>query len=109
MKGGEPIEERITMESAEVFKVRDLSLAAAVSMLGGTDPTFEADHRGRMIFVFDGSDEVRRLATAYTDGTATGSLIEYAERLKGLRSKMFLAQDMSGRHEIRSNGAGVGR
>jgi hypothetical protein len=80
---------------AEVFKTRDLSLASAVSLLSGTDPILEADRRGTIIFSFDGTEEVRRLVAAYTDGSAIGPLLDFSERLKSLRSAMYNVQDLA--------------
>lgn len=83
------------MGNEEKFRTRDLGLAAAVSLLGGTNPTLEADRRGSIIFIFEESDEIRKLAEAYIAGTASGSLLNFSERLKSLRSSMFNAQDLA--------------
>jgi hypothetical protein len=97
------------MDNGTEFKTRDLSLASGISLQTGKDPSFEADHRGNVVFKFHGSDEIRQAAAAFIDGSATGSLIDYSERLKNIRSMMFHKRDLAGRREIPTNGVEVMR
>ena len=72
-----------------VFRTRDLSTAAALSLISGTDPTLEADRRGKVIFLFPGSEEINRLVVAYNDGSMVAPVVDFVERLKSLRSTMY--------------------
>jgi hypothetical protein len=91
------------MDNGSGFKTRDLSLASGISLLTGTDPSFEADRRGSVVFGFPDSPEIRDAAAAFVDGTAIGSLVDYSERLKHIRSMMFHKRDLGGRRESPSN------
>jgi|WetSurMetagenome_2_1015567.scaffolds.fasta_scaffold00348_11 hypothetical protein len=75
----------------EFISIADANCAAFTSVVLKQDPVYTPTESGRILFGFEKHPEVYRVMSAYLQG-ATIPAIEFAEKLKTIKHRMYLAK-----------------